>query len=567
MGTLFSTISIGRAGLFAAQIQLDTTAHNISNVNTDGFSRQRVDMTTFAPNVREFGVIGRGPKIGGIERIRDEFLDTVYREQVAGLGLSEITARFFNQIEDIFQEPGGEGLTSRIDIFFDALNDFASSVEDLPTRVALLAEAETVASTFRQVSGRLATLRTVANEEVRDLVPEINSLAAQIAESNRAIGRAENTGNKANDLRDKRDLLLDKLSRIANVTIGQGDGSSVNVLLGGDELVVGVRTRTLITQTDATIDPDRPDLLSVYFQDNLLQATILDGDLAGAIQMRDIELRNLEDEFDQLAAAMIEEVNAIHAQGNGLQPYAAPMSASYTVSDPAAALDSAGLPFAVQDGSFDLVAYDASGAIVETVTVPVTAAATTLNDIAAAISGSASFSAAVNASNVLTITPAAGIRYTFANDTSNFPASLGLNNFFTGSDAANIGVNQDLLDTPALVSGAFSLDILDTGDNTAALALAALRNAPVMSGGTESFNEFLESTIVKAGVSSKANQDSLEVVSSFVDDFDRRRKEISGVSLDEEVSSLVLFQRAFEASARTITVADQMLQTVLNMAR
>ena len=126
LGTLFSTLDIGRAGLSVAQVQLDITGHNIANVNREGFSRQRVNVTTRLPNFLPYGALGRGPGVDSIERLRDAFLDSVYREQVAGLGRSEVEAEYFAQIEDIFLEPSANGFSERLNLFYDALNDFSN---------------------------------------------------------------------------------------------------------------------------------------------------------------------------------------------------------------------------------------------------------------------------------------------------------------------------------------------------------------------------------------------------------------------------------------------------------
>ena len=108
MGTLFSALDIARAGLQVAQVQLDTAAHNIANVNRDGFSRQRVDVSTRLPIIKPFGAIGRGPAVAGINRLRNVFLDSVFRNEVASLGFATERATFFEQIEDIFLEPNDQ---------------------------------------------------------------------------------------------------------------------------------------------------------------------------------------------------------------------------------------------------------------------------------------------------------------------------------------------------------------------------------------------------------------------------------------------------------------------------
>ena len=566
MGTLFSSLDIGRAGLNTAQIQLDVTGHNIASANKTGFSRQRAAISTRVPLERSYGFLGRGPYISGVERLRDQFLDISYRDQVASRENADAQTRFFSRIEDLFREPSENGFSEQLNLFFDALGDFANRVEDIPTRVATLTQAEALAASFRDYAAGLEDLRTSANEDIRALVPTINSVAQQIGELNFAIKTLEAAGGTANDLRDDRDVLLDELAGYVSIDYREREDGQVDVLLGGVELVIANRINALETVPDSSFDPNRPDFLRVQFASTGEAASIFDGELAGSFAQRDEILQDLVERNDQLAAALIESINAIHSRGNGLSNIGTALSATNAVTDPALALDAAGLPFAVQDGSFDIVIYDGSGAIAETVTVPVTAGTTTLNDISAAINGSANATASIT-NGVLTITPAAGFSFTFANDTSNVLPALGLNGLFTGDSARNIQVSQHLLDDPALLSSGDSLNPLETGDNDIALELAAFRNQQILSANTETVNDFFESTVVGLGIDARANLDRRDVQIAVVNDLELRRQEVSGVNLDEEVTTLIQVQKAFDASARVITITDRMLDTLLGVVR
>jgi flagellar hook-associated protein 1 FlgK len=168
---------------------------------------------------------------------------------------------------------------------------------------------------------------------------------------------------------------------------------------------------------------------------------------------------------------------------------------------------------------------------------------------------------------VLTVTPDAGFTYVFANDTANALPALGLNGLFTGTNARNIGVSQHIIDDPALLSSGDSLNVLETGNNTIALELAALRNTPVLTNDTETLGDYFESTIVQLGIDAGANLDRLNVQNAVINDLDLRRQEVSGVNLDEEVTTLIQVQKAFDASARVITITDRMLDTLLGIVR
>ena len=130
MGTLFSALDIARSGLQVAQVQLDTAGHNIANVNKPGFSRQRVELISRLPVTKPFGQIGRGVEIADVVRVRDAFLDGLYRREASGLGDAKIRAEFLQRIEDVFLEPGEHGLSFRINNF----HSMVSSVGKLAPR-------------------------------------------------------------------------------------------------------------------------------------------------------------------------------------------------------------------------------------------------------------------------------------------------------------------------------------------------------------------------------------------------------------------------------------------------
>lgn len=567
MGSLFSAFNIAQSGLSAAQIQLDTAGHNIANATKEGFSRQRVDLVSRPSINLGVGYIGTGVGVAGITRVRDEFLDGLYQEQVAGLGFAEYRAESFQQIEDIFLEPTENGLSSRINFFFETLNEFAANVESIPVRQSVLTEAQALASVLNDTASRLESVRTNANEQVINLVPTVNGLAERIATLNKNIVRQEIGGNAANDLRDERTVLLDQLGKLVNIFSRERDNGSLDVLISGEVLVDGINFRELEAVPNAALDPERNDLVEVRFVDTGNLLDIRNGEIKGALDIRDITVVDIDNDMDIVTATIIEEFNRIHSQGNGIADFSSPLTSTNAVTDPNVVLNSAGLPFTVSNGTFEINIYDVNG--VPTASSPATitiGAATTLNDIVGQINAVPDISASVNATGFLTITPAANTTFGFANDTTNFLGSMGVNTFFTGSDARTIGVNQTILDSPELLASGYSADPLDTGDNTAALDLLGVQNGKFLFSNTATINDFYETMIVGIGVDARTNTENLELEQTFVESFDRRRQEVAGVSLDEEVALLIQYQRAFEASARVVTVTDRMLDALFSIA-
>lgn len=570
MGSLFSTLNIARSGLAAAQTQLDVTGHNIANVNKPGFSRQRAELITRVPVSRPWGQMGTGVAVADINRIRDQFVDELYQDQVAGLGAAEIRAQFYELIEGVFLEPGNNGLSTRIDEFFNAMNEFSTNVESVPVRIAALNEARALAEALGFTSDQLYAQRTNANNEVLNFVPEINSITDRIAQINGKIVALEANGTSANDLRDDRNLLLDQLARITNIFTRERDNGQVDVLVSGQALVDGAVALELEAVRNAALDPSRNDLVEVRFVKTGQLLNVQNGELFGALEMRDTTLVDIDGKMDTLAATLIEQINRVHSQGAGISNYTGTVSSSNAVTDPALALNTAGLPFSVSAGSFDVHVFDESTVPPSVVGgTPVTInvnAGTTLNDIAAQLSAVPNVSAVVDVNGLLDITTTAGFSFSTANDDTGTFAALGLNGLFEGVDASTIRVNPNVFNNPELLASRFSTNPLETGDNTAALAMLGVGSGQYFSSGTATLKDFYETVVVEIGVDTRVNLQSLAVEQTFVDNFERRRQEVSGVSLDEEVTLLIQYQRAFEASARVVTVTDRMLESLLTMA-
>jgi len=561
VGTLFSTFSIAQSGLSAAQIQLEIAGHNIANVNREGYTRQRAQLVARESLMQSYGALGRGVAVVGVERLRETFLDEVYRQQSPALGSAEIRASYFTRMEDLFQEPGENGFGMQIESFFDSLHDFAGNVEELPVRMSVITEAQNVCASLNLMASQIYALRTNANEEVRNMVPEINSLTERIAVLNERISAAEAGGGTMNDLRDERDLLLDQLSSFVNISCRERSDGQVDVIVGADTLVEGVFARELVAQMDASLDPSRPDLVRVTFADSGLDLNLQSGKLYGALSIRDGDLVELANRVDELAATMIAAINQIHSTANGLENWSGTVYGTNAVADPAAALVSAGLPFDVQAGTLDLVVYDSSGGYTtHTLSIGNT---TTLNNLAAAINGLPNFNASVTSDGRLQLQAGAGYSFSFSDDQTGALVALGVNGLFTGTKAGDIALNAAILNDPRLLASGYSLDPLNTGDNTAALDMANVRTAMLIDG-TSTIGDYYETTIVRVGIHARANEQTLRMEQAFVEDFQRRREEVSGVSLDEEVTNMLQFQRAYEASARVISVVDRMLEALLN---
>jgi flagellar hook-associated protein 1 FlgK len=330
---------------------------------------------------------------------------------------------------------------------------------------------------------------------------------------------------------------------------------------GGGVLVDGTTVATLGAQLSATSDDYQLTLGGTL-------VGVAGGAIAGLLHSRndaDGYVKYAQGRLDTLAATLIEEMNRIQTAGaasTGLQT----VTSQYAVTDPTAPLGSAGLPFGLTvPGTLTVFTYDtATGALAGSATIPVTAA-TTLNDLAAQFSV-AGLSASVSG-GTLTLGAAAGQSFRFAGDTSNLLPALGLNSFFTGTNASTIAVNAALLADPNLLTVGFAdpvTGVVAAGDNQAALAMAGLSDQKVLGGGAASLTDFYAETVGVLGARTAANNRLVETQTLVTQTIQNQREQVAGVSLDEEMIELVKAQRAFEASAKLVQVVDELLDTVVN---
>jgi len=569
MGNLFSALDIAVSGLLAHQAAIQVTGHNVANVDTDGYSRQRAELIAKMPQNTPYGPLGRGVTVADIFRIRDTLLDAVFQNETQEYVELSVERDFLRRIEDIFQEPGDMGLSALLDNFFAAVQALANYPEEQPLRASMVAAASVLTEAINDIDRRLDQIRSDANQEIITRVSEVNSLAEQIAELNYNIVRAEAGGKTANDFRDRRTVLLDRLAELIDIRTVDMTNGSVTVIVGGDVIVDGKYWTELTTQVNPALDPDRNDLVEVVIASSGRVLNISGGRFKGLLDVRDVHVPEVANRIDDLTEALIFEFNRVHSQGNGLVGFT-DLTSDNAVLDVNADLDDSaatGLAFTPTDGTFEINVIDSLGNIMTTViTVDLDGigADDSLTDLAANINSVANISASVSGDNRLVITADPTYSFVLSNDTSDILAVLGSNAFFSGSDASDIAVNPVILNDLRLIATSLSTDPRDTGDNRNALAMAAVQSTPLLNYGTSTLNDYYEETVGTLGVTTRQRTDESDIVESFRRNIDRRREEVAGVSLDEEVANLTRYQRGFQASARVFTVIAELLDTVVN---
>ncbi len=311
MASQFFGLNIAYTGLLASNAALNTTANNIANVQTEGYSRQQVvQQASQALRVfQTYGCAGAGVETLAIERIRDEFYDVKYWNNNAKLGEYEIKQYYMTQVETYFDDDGeSTGFKTIFDnMMISALEELMKDPSSDNAKLQFIGAAESLTEYFNNLSGNLQKLQQDINQEIKVKVDEINSLAAEIATLNKQINVIELSGTTANELRDRRTLLLDQLSAIVDIEVSEtpivdlnqpdretGANRFIVKIAGGQTLVDGNEYNGLECVARASYEKvnqsDADGLYDIYWEDgqkfNLYNAS-MGGNLQGLIQMRD----------------------------------------------------------------------------------------------------------------------------------------------------------------------------------------------------------------------------------------------------------------------------------------
>jgi flagellar hook-associated protein 1 len=480
-----SIFSVARTAMNAHQAVVQVAGHNIANAETEGYSRQVGTVTPNEPERREQWVIGTGASLGSIERVRDENLDATYRSESSKASGYATRRELLGAVEEVFGEPSDDGLASQLDAFWGAWSDLASNPSSSAARTVVQQRGAIVASTLNAFDARLQSLHDQTKLQLSNSVQEINALASQVASLNTRIVESEAGGAMANDLRDARDVAIDKLSKLGDVRVIPSRDHSVQVLLGSNSLVDSASSRAVRLQEDAG------GTLSLRFDRASESMLPPGGALSAMMDVLNVDLAAARGRLDAMAQGLVDTVNTAHRLGQ--------------------TFDAAGTATAAGDffhpGDPD---PSAPGSY-----LPVTAADIRLSDAVRANPARIAASAA---------TPSAG-------------------------------------------------QVAGPGNNEVALALAGLRDAAntvsftSAGGATEQkgFAVFYRDMTGRIGTQVQDAESSATVHETLVEQTDRRRASESGVNVDEELTTLMRAQQAYAAAAKVITIAQELLKTIVEM--
>ncbi len=317
---LNSLFDIARTALATSQQALTVTGHNVSNVNTPGYSRQEAVLTERPPISGQPGMTGTGVQATSIRRYVDRFVDQQLTTSKQTLGRLSVSRDELFRLQNIFGDSNDQGIGAALSEFFQGLQDVSTSPGESSARSVLLARATQLASSLNHAASELTNAQQSLNFQISQTVTEINSLTAQLAELNGKIVTAEVTGQNANDLRDQRQLALNELAQRIDITSIESSTGGLTVFAARGQVVVEGDTHRNLA---AVASADNDGLFEVGYSTGGTRTVSLDqqitsGRLRALLDLRDTTVGGLQDQFDRIAATLSNAVNLIHRQGYGL---------------------------------------------------------------------------------------------------------------------------------------------------------------------------------------------------------------------------------------------------------
>lgn len=462
-----SLFNIGNGALQLNQLALQTTGHNIANVNAQGYSRQRVYAETETPFMSEVGPLGAGVRAKEINRVYDRFLNYQIKGERQNYGRLGGEKDAMARVEGIFNELAGTGISDGLAKFFSAVKDLSNNPSGVIERSQVLSNAGSLTAIINKKASDLVALRNTIDSDIGNGMRDINAIAAQIADLNGKIAGQEVGGGNANDLRDKRDSLMADLSKVIDFDTFEDSSGQVSIFVGRGNLLVDRNRYNTLSGVPNGANANLQDIYISNGGTNInITSFIQAGRLKGLVNIRDVTAPDFQNRLNTFAKALADNFNTQHAAGFGL------------------------------DGSTGLNFFSTTAGN-EAATISV--AVTDKNRIAAA--------------------------------------------------AAN----------PTTTSG--------PGDNGNALLLVGVQSTKYAALGNAVLSDYYHTMISDAGIRSQSSIKSYEFQGITVQQLENGIQSVSGVSMDEEAMNLQKFQKAFQASAKVITTADELLQTILNIKR
>ncbi|MCQ2578162.1 MAG: flagellar hook-associated protein FlgK [Treponema sp.] len=619
MASAFSGIELGKRSIMANTDAITTAGHNISNANTEGYSRQRVQIKEFDPLYRPDlsraerpGQIGQGVDVQSINRVRDELLDKRIVEQANQETYWDTRSKYYMMLEQIYNEPDDVSIRTNMDMFWKSWQELANHPENQSSRQAVVTRGQTLTESINQRYESLSGVANLIEGDIEATVTQVNSLASQIAAINGEIVRSKAMGDNPNDLLDRRDLLVDKLSQLINITTDTRDQDEFMVHVGGKVLVQGSIARSI----DLAPRNDDTGYQKLVWADTRDDAYFSGGQLGALIELRDVDVRSELQSLNTMTMNFADLVNDVHRNAAGANkvtgldffvqhPFVENTNGNFD-RDADGVLDTSyifrftgtqALDKAQQvgiEGVMTLSGTNGNVTIAYRATDTVETVINRIND------SSSEVKAYLDRDNHLVLkattsentenpdfvirhvedsgfflTGYAGIlsasgeegAYDFAQaDAVNALAGAQYSVSPVYNPSAYIAINSVILQDVNNVAAAYvdPNGNVAVGDGRAATEIASIRNKTVMIGTERTFDDYFADSVTKVGLKGEQAETNLLSQATIMQDLKNMRESISGVNIDEELADIMKFQHGYNAAAKFVTVWDNMLDTIIN---
>jgi len=624
-------LGTGLSSLRALQRALDTTAHNIANVSTEGYTRQRVEFETRTPQAYGSNWIGSGVNATQVRRVYDQFLAEQARSSSGTLARLEAFASQAERLDNLLGDTSN-GLSASVQGYTDALNEVSSTPSSISARQVLLAQGRALVNRLQSYDTRLREMSSDVDARLPVEAGEITVLAQGVARLNGDIAVAiQQTGQPPNDLLDQRDQLIDQLSAKIGVTVVAEGNSSLNVFIGnGQPLVLGTTASTITTVQDP-LDPTRLQLALQTAGGTVdISRSVSGGTLGGLLDWRREMLDPARNELGRITLAVASQVNAQHREGMDLTGAlggdffnVGGVGVTYPTTNTGTALATAtrtdlsaitsndyvvtrtGTGYTVRrQDTGSAVSFTGMGTIADPivfdgVSLTIGAGAATGDQFVVHPSREAIAGFSVAITDPARIAAAAPIRASAASsnagngtitagevlDSGDAQLLSTVNIVFTsattysvnggadityaaGSDIDVNGWRVQINGSPA-TGDAFTVrsNAGAVGDNRNAFAIADAMKSGVLEGGTVSVTGAVERLTGNLGSQTRAAQMSRDAESTVHQNDVAARDAVSGVNLDEEAANMLRFQQAYQAAAQIIAISGQIFDELINAVR
>ncbi len=528
-----NAINIGLSGLKAASSGIATASHNIANVGTEGFTRQRNISVTENPQLSASGYWGSGVTTGNIERIQDSYVAAQLQSQSAELGRVSTVSTMAQRIETLV---AGSGIDAAQTEFFNSLEDAANNPHSVAQSNNVIEAGKNLASQYNYLDSQLDTIRSDVNKNIQAEVSEINNLSQGIYELNKQISTATvySSGSPPNDLLDRRQELIKQLStHVGTNTLNRGDHAIDVSTANGIPLVSIAGAHKLVSMPSSTNTMTQTVAIQTNQGNEEFSLLLSGGNLGGLIEFQNELLEPTRQHLGRSATVIAESFNSTFQAA---------------VTDPDAKLFSI-TPAITHSNAHNIGTGTARATLLDT-------ALMSTSDYTIDFDGAA-----------YTLT-----RLTDGNSISG-PASLSMDGIQFSVSAGAVAGDSYLVRPGGNAAATLSIDdsyaaqlsSLQPGANPVPVveALAELRNVKLFDEQTATIGEQFSSLLIQVGSSVRTAINQEQSMQQIYNDTTARRDSVSGVSLDEEAAALLMYQRNYDASAKAIAVANTMFDTLM----